>query len=268
MRRIAWKMVALLVLTSGTASSQEYDVTRRSYTFLGDRLVVQVESEVPGTLRVIRGEGGRVDVAGRAREGFVGFGLGGELTQQLRLSAVGGIEVEYLIVVPEDVRLTVQLPDRRGSDLGPRQRSAVFHWGPEDRISESVLLPTHFGLYVVHSSTWAPASLDLPDLAAIRSVSVRFEGGTFRIAASRPLTLQPGAPQAGIELRISGEPVDIVVHVPVGTAPFSVRAAGQRLVSVAGGRPTTSCTGVAVQQPTSHQVWFNFYPQAGRVSCR
>jgi hypothetical protein len=208
-------------------------------------------------------------VAGRAQDGFVGFGLGGDVTRQLRLTSVGGERVEYLVVVPEYVRLTVQLPDRRGSDVAPRQQSAVFRWGADSETdAESLLLPTHGGMYLVHTSTWAPGVVDIPDLSAVRSISIRFEPGEFRIASTRPLSLGPGTGRAAIELKVSGEPTGLVIYVPHGAAPFSVRAGGRTLVSMAGGRPGSNCSGVAVQQPSREQVWFNFYPRAGRVDCR
>ena len=261
--------LALAAAWPAAAQAQEDNVSRRSYTFLDERLVVLVETEAPGTLRVIRGGRGQVEVAGSARDGFVGFGLGGDLTQQLRLTSVGGDHVEYLLVVPDYVRLTVQLPDRGGSDVSPRQPSAVFRWGAAAVTgAESLLLPTHSGMYMVHSSTWAPALVDIPDLAAVRSISVRFETGEFRISSSRPLSLGSTARSPSFELRVSGDPTALVIHVPLGTAPFAVRAAGRTIVSTVGGRPGSTCGGVAVQQPTRDQLWFNFYPQGGRVDCR
>ena len=261
--------LALLTAWPAAARAQEYDVSRRSYTFLDERLVVLVETEVPGTLRVVRGSRGQVEVAGRARDGFVGFGLGGDIQQQLRLTSVGGEQVEYLVVVPDYVRLTVRLPDRTGSDVSPRQTSATFRWGATtETAAESLIPPTHGGMYMAHTSAWAPSSIDIPDLAAVRSISVRFEPGDFRIAASRPLSIAPGTRRPNFELRVAGDPTALVIHVPLGTAPFTVRAAGRTIVSTTGGRPGSNCSGVAVQQPTPEQVWFNFYPQAGRIDCR
>jgi len=265
-------LLTLLVVWPAAVQAQEYDVSRRSYTFLEERLVVLVETEVPGTLRVVRGGRGQVEVAGRSRDGFVGFGLGGEIRRELRLTSVGGENVEYLVVVPEDVRLSVQLPDRQGSDVAPRQASAVFQWGAGLPVAKgddvAALAPMHGGLYRVHNSTWAPAVVDIPDLTAVRSVSIRFEPGDFRISSSRPLSVDPGTGRAHIALRVSGEPTALVIHVPVGAGSFSVRAAGRTLVSTMGGRPTSDCSAVAVQQPSREQVWFNFYPQRGRIECR
>lgn len=269
MKNTLVSVLALLAAGPAVVRAQEFDVSRRSYSFLDERLLVLVETEVPGTLRVVRGGRGQVEVAGRAREGFVGFGLGGEPTRQLRLTSVGGENVEYLVVVPERVRLTVQLPDRTGSDVAPRQQSAVFRWGASTNTDTgSLMLPTHGSMYMVHSSTWAPAFVDIPDLAAVRSISVRFEPGDFRIASSRPLSLAQGSSRAGITLRVSGDPTALVIHVPTSAAPFTVRAAGRTIVSSAGGRPGSDCSGVAVQQPTRAQIWFNFYPQRGRIDCR
>ena len=269
MKNTLLSVVVVLAAWPAAVPAQEDDVSRRAYPFLDERLLVLVETEVPGTLRVVRGGRGQVEVAGRSREGFVGFGMGGEVTRQLRLTSVGGENVEYLVVVPERVRLTVRLPGRAGTDVAPRQESAVFRWGAgTDSGTESLMLPTHSGMYQVHVSSWAPAFVDIPDLTAVRSVSVRFGPGDFRIASSQPLALGSGSSRAGITLRVAGEPTQLVVHVPIGTAAFSLRAGGRTLVTSSGGRPVSNCSGVAVQQPTREQVWFNFYPQGGRIDCR
>jgi hypothetical protein len=271
MKKTLLSALVLLVGSTAAAEAQEYDVSRRSYPFLEERLTVLVETEVPGTLRVLRGGRGQVEVAGRSPDGFVGFGLGGDIRQHLRLTSVGGAHVEYLVVVPEHVRLTVQLPDRAGTDVAPRQESAVFRWGlvtGKDENGAALLLPTHGGMYRVHTSTLAPAFVDIPDLASVRSISVRFGPGDFRIASSRPLSFDPGSGRAGIVLRVAGDPTAIVINVPTGTPSFTVRAADRTLVSIAGGRPGSNCAAVAVQQPTREQMWFNFYPQRGRIECR
>jgi hypothetical protein len=258
---------ALLVLLPGAAAAQEADVVRRTYTFLDDRIMIAVEAEAPGVLRVIRGEGGRLEVAGRAHGGFVGFGLAGEPTQQLRLDAVGGDRVEYLVVVPERVRVTVRLP-KGGGELGSTQTSALYRWGDEaGATADTELLPTAGGLYVLHSNQRTPSLVDLPRLTSVRSISVRFEGELFRIAASRPLSLTGTATTAFV-LEISGPPTDIVIHVPRHAGAFTLRAADQHLVQSSGGQPTTSCNQVLVQQPTGQQAWFTIYPQGGKVSCR
>jgi hypothetical protein len=104
-------------------------------------------------------------------------------------------------------------------------------------------------------------------MRAVRSLSVRFQEGDFRVAASRPLLLDPGGSPVALRMLLSGEPLDLVITVP-RTATFELRADGRRLVQSSGGRPTTSCTGVAVHEPASGQVWFSFHPQAGRPVCR
>jgi hypothetical protein len=257
--------MAFLLLVPVGASAQEPDVSRRPYTFVDDRLVVQVDAESAGVLRVVRGEPGKVEVTGRAADGFVGFGLGGETTRQLRLTSVGEGRVEYLVIVPENVRLTVQLPKQGGGDLGPSQGTALYRWGGESEGAETAR-PSSTP-HVVYSSNAAPAVVDLRDLAAVRSVSVRFEGSSFRISASRPFSAV-GTPTDRIEFAITGEPADIVIQVPRAADAFSLRAGTHRLVTVAGGQPTTSCTGVAVQRPSANQVWYTFHPQSGRLECR
>jgi hypothetical protein len=98
-------------------------------TFLEDRLVVAVHAEAPGELQVVRGQRGRIEVAARSRDGFAGFGLGGSYTRQLRLTAVGSDEVQYLVVVPEHVAVSVQLPSGASTQVTDSDGVATYHWG-------------------------------------------------------------------------------------------------------------------------------------------
>jgi hypothetical protein len=258
------------------ASAQETAVTRRAYTFLDDRLVVSVHGGTPGQLRIVRGEAGRVEVAARSLDGFAGFGLGGTITPELRLTAVGSEQVGYLVVVPEQVRIVVHLPDGARATVPGRAPIASYSWGaddasgraPDDPAAQLPLMPTlPNGLFLIHASRWAPPLVDVPSLDAVRTLSVRFEGSEFRVAASRPLSLSAGE-ASRLELRLAGEPVDVVVYVPYGAASFHVRSGAQRLVDVVSGRPRALCGNVVVQSPTPQQHWLTFHPQAGRLDCR
>ncbi|HEX2167700.1 MAG TPA: hypothetical protein VHG09_10755 [Longimicrobiales bacterium] len=266
--------VALAILLPGAASAQ-HDVTRRAYTFLEDRLVVAVHAEAPGELQVVRGQRGRVEVAARSRDGFAGFGLGGDYTRQLSLTAVGSEAVQYLVVVPEHVAVSVQLPRGGTAQVPTRDGVATYRWGDSDarrgdrgQGALPIARTTAGGLFVVHSSRGgAPSLVDVPSLASIRSLSVRVQGSEFRVAASRPLSLQPGD-DGHLVVRVQGEPLDLVLFVPRSTSGFQVRSGSTRLLAVTGGRPISHCAGTVVQQPTPDQHWLTLFPSRGPEQCR
>jgi hypothetical protein len=283
--KLALATLAIAILAvPAPAHSQAADVDRRVYTFLDNRLEVAVVTDAPGELQVVRGKRGRVEVASRSSDGFAGAGLGGALTRQLRLTAVGSGDVQYLVVVPEHVNVRVHLPDGESATLASSVPSASFSWGRAgaqglmhgDWDAHSAGPPgeltamrptTTGGHYVVHDLPRAPTVVNLPDLAAVRSLSLRFEGNVFRIAASRPLNVEPGSPSR-MELRIAGEPTDLVLYIPREAGGFTLTAAGNRIAEIVAGQPRALCGNVIVQEPTSHQVWLTFRPQSGRLDCR
>jgi hypothetical protein len=271
MRSAVTALAFALLMLPQAADAQELDVTRRAYTFLDSRLDVNVLANAPGVLHVVRGERGRIEVAARSRDGFAGFGLGGSPTRQLRLTAVGSERVQYLVVVPEHVAVRVLLPTGGSVSLAPRAPAGTYTWGDTDpvatRAAELPLPTTGAGLFIAHAATWAPSVVDIPDLASVRSVSVRFEGGTFRVAASRPLSVTPGS-RTHMALQVGGEPLDLVLFVPRGAAPFTLRSGGTRIAQSIAGRPQAICRNVVIQNPTADQTWLTFYPQAGQLDCR
>jgi hypothetical protein len=279
MRMPRTSTVAALLLSAAAAAlmpaptaAQQSDITRRSYTFLDDRLVINVLGRAPGELQVVRGEPGRVEVAARSTDGFPGFGLGGNLTRELRLTAVGADLVQFLVVVPEHVRVTVQLPDGANASLPSRTPAAAWHWGDRARAaaadeSRLPIMPTMAnGMYLVHATTWAPSSVDVPSLRTVRSLSLRFEGTDFRIAASRPLSVSPGSP-AQLQLHLDDVPIDIVVYVPRGSGAFQLRSGRTVLADLVSGRARALCGNVVVQRPTANQDWLSFHPQDGHIEC-
>jgi hypothetical protein len=271
-RSVLVALTTALVLPA--AVDAQRGVTRRAYTFLGDRLVVAVHAEAPGELQVVRGQRGRIEVAARSRDGFAGFGLGGDITRQLRLTAVGSEAVQYLVVVPEHVAVSVQLPRGAPASAPTRNGVATYRWGGFDEatgqdIDSSPIQPsTASGLYIVHSSRRSvPGIVDVPDLTRVRSISIRVEGDEFNVAATRPLALTPGDPRH-LVIRVDGEPLDLVLFVPRGASGFQLRSGDHRLAEVSGGRLRSSCGGTVIQQPTPHQDWLTVFPTAGSVRCR
>lgn len=259
-----------LVLSPAAAAAQESEVSRRSFTFIHDRLVVTVVGGSAGGLQILRGQPGRVEVAARSRDGFPGFGLGGTMTRELRLTAPGAEHVQFLVVVPERVTVTVRLPDGRSAQPPTSGDVASYAWGTGEapQVTQLPLMPTTAnGLYLIHSTRWAPSVVDVPELDAIRSLAVRFEGSEFRIAASRPLSMEPGS-NSRFSLRVSGDMTDIVIYVPRGSAAFQLRSGDTPLAELMSGRPRALCGNVAIQTPTRAQDWLTFYPRDGALDCR
>jgi hypothetical protein len=296
-------LIGFALLLPITVAAQE-DVSRRTYTFLENRLDVAVIAEVPGVLQIVRGERGRVDVAGHSSDGFAGSALGGRLTRQLRLTAVGARTVEFLVVVPEHVALRVQLPDGTSASVTPGTAAASYRWAgtsaagfPETTYlarspisldapvpphssayphsgaaityapPEPQLLRTAGALFVAHDSDRAPSLIDVPDLSAIRTLDVRFEHGSFRVVASRPLSVRRGDASHFV-LQAEGDPLDIVLFIPPGTAPLALYANGSRIAEYDAGRPRALCNNVVIQTPAENRTWLTFHPQSGRIDCR
>jgi hypothetical protein len=283
-------VAALATLVLAAPAASQVDVNRQVYTFVENRLDLVVLAEAPGVLQVVRGEQGRIEVAARSRDGLAGSGLGGTFTRQLRLMGAGAAGVEYLVVVPEHVSLRVQLPHGGSASLSPSTAAATYRWGQPAAAAvpdgagppaiagagrpaiagagqPAAAVEPPGGLFLTHVSSWAPAVVDIPDLAAVRSLSVRFEGAEFRIAASRPLQVRPGS-AARMELRANGEPLDLVLYVPREGPAFSVRSGSLRLLDSMAGQPQALCGNVVVQRPSEQQIWLTFHPQAGQMDCR
>ncbi|CAN5636473.1 hypothetical protein BH23GEM9_BH23GEM9_06190 [soil metagenome] len=281
-------VLAAAMLAPAAARAQELDVARRSFPFIESRLEVAVVAALPGELQVIRGERGRIDVAARSTDGFPGFGLGGSLTPQLQLTAVGSGEVRYLVVVPHDVRVRVRLPNGESADIAPRAGAATYRWRhaesdvPDEappaasRLNGSArnsainagfisVSATH-GLTEAYSSDRIPDLVDVPDLGSIRSLSLRHEGARFRIVASRPMSVTPGD-RARLEIHATGEPFDLVLYVPRATGTLALYTGSAQIAEVASGQARAICGNVIVQEPSSQQSWLTFHPRSGRLEC-
>jgi len=104
-------------------------VEQGSFTMLGNALTIDVDTEGPGTLLVLRGRDGRVAVRARADGGVAALALSNRGRARLSLSGLDSERLMYVVVVPERARVTVRLPDRDLSEgLTTHQRSATFRW--------------------------------------------------------------------------------------------------------------------------------------------
>lgn len=126
--------VVLLLGLPAVTQAQSAEVGRQRFTFLEHDLRIEVRTAAAGSLRIIRGEAGLIDAAGSAMPGFVAFGLERDGRARLSLTTAARTEqVDYIVIVPRDVRIEVQLPGRRESELvGTLQSDASFEWKSPD----------------------------------------------------------------------------------------------------------------------------------------
>jgi len=269
--RARWLTLALAVGTAAPAAAQN-DVARRSFNFFNNDLIIEVLDRSAGELRVIRGGHGRVDVAARALGGFAGFGLGGIVNDRLRLSAMGAYRVEYLVSVPDNIRLQVQLPN---GDLTPAQggSEATFRWeaapteGGGNAPDPAPELPAGSVLTYVNAAT--PQVVGFPDVARIRSIEVRVAGSDFRIAASRPMAMSPRATdQILINIRGDVDPVDLIFFVPRAADRFGIRVGDEVALMAGQGEIESYCASAQEFTGPDGSAGVRLTPVNGRLDCR
>ena len=270
-----WKHLAMLGLLFGSpAVAQEWQVARERFAFAGSRLTIRVEAEMAGTLRVIRGGSGSVQVAGRAERGFTGAGL--DDTEELTLTAAGVGPVDYMVSVPADVWVDVRLPGRSFAEsMAGSTRSRTFEWTPDPpRSGRRARPPSTPGapgsaapsLYTTYSRPTAPGHVSLPSLLHVRSLELRIEEGPFRVRTSRPLSVERGD---GDRLEIHADPpaMAVVITVPRRTRTLRLDAAGATALLMREGSVTVSCRPVTDQRLSDDRRWLTFTPTDGRLAC-
>lgn len=289
-----WLIAALALSAAAPLAGQEWLVNREQFTYIGNRLTIEVATEAEGSLQIMRGRPGIVRVAGRVPRGFAAAGL--SASDQLTLSAAGSGPVQYLISVPEGVWVNIRLPDRyRSESVGGHARMRTFEWAatasrdrpvagqgfelesgerpgdpgqrlepragqrPEPRAAD----PVGDGLLTALSAERAPDAIALPVVGEVRRLTVRMGADRFRVASSRPMSLERGDPRL-LEIRATAEPVEIAIDIPAGTAEFTLLLSGRPALAVEGGTPSVACTPVTQQWLSGGRRWFTFTPGDGR----
>jgi hypothetical protein len=266
-------VVAATLVAAGHARAQEYEVTRRQFTFFDNSLTVEVVADMPGQLQVVRGEPGRIEVAARVPGGIPAFAMGGRENDKLRLTAVGGSHADFVVIIPEDATVRVQLPDRHGHQVKSLQRSGKYTWGDGSEGStrsnqgSAKASPVPAGPTTAYSNAMAPRLVNVTKMNSVRTVSVRFEGGNFNVAGTRYMSVQDGDPN-NIEVRTSDDVQDVIVTVPVGTSSFTLKLAGKTAMNVVGAEIRTYCDPLTEQDLGAGRRWYTFTPEMGRLTCR
>jgi len=261
-------LAGALLLCAVPAFAQERNVARRSFTFLENGVTVEVNSDVPGTLQIVRGGDGVIDVAARVPGGLSSFALGGQYNDKLRLTAVGGKSAEFIVVVPEQTYVRVHLPNRKGGEIGSTRPTGSFKWGDEVvRTTSASFTPAPAGPTVAYSSERAPRVLSVPLLNAIRSVSVRVGAPGFSVAGNHYMNVG-GSQSDNVEVRTGSEAEDLVIGIPRETRDFTLRLGARTALVIHGFDVRTSCEPVTEQTLADGVRWFTFSPEAGRLSCK
>lgn len=246
---------------------------RRTYTFFGDHLPVEVFGTPGGQLLVMRGGRGRLEVAARARRSVLSAAPPREPGAPLRLGAAGAGWTEWVVVVPEHVHVTVRVPGRDAAVPASTAAAAVYEWAAADhtdrrsrRVRGASPARDHQGLAAIYADAVTPASVDVGALAAIRRIGLRLEGEEFAIAASGATALRrPDA--ASLRIRATGPPADLVFTIPPATRSFTLMAVGRIIAMVRDGEIHTTCSPVTLQTLASGTRTADFTPLRGMLEC-
>jgi hypothetical protein len=207
-------------------------------------------------------------VAAHAAEGLAGFGLNND-DRVLQLTALGAEAAQYIVVVPDNIRVRISLPDRRGWRPADGRGAANFSWDVTTApvpVDYAPPVPTIEGrFFLLQSTPDAPARVRLRNPTHIRSVELRLEGTDFRIASSRPLNATSGSADL-VDVDPGRHDIDLLIQVPPFTRQFDLRLGATTIVAVRNGEPVTVC-GPAVRQKTSEGAWRVTYRPSGAAAC-
>jgi len=265
--------VLTLLLATALPASAQLDVARRSFIFLDTNLTIEVVSENAGALRVLRGEAGIVEVAGRAPGGFPAFALGGREGDNLQLTSIGAADADFVVIVPEDVRVKIRLPKSSKIETAGRP-SATYKWSvgedvrkdspPSDAGAANRAAPSTSGMFLSHYSRAVPVSFSVPDANNLGNLEVRFDGSDFRLSTSRAVSMNPGRNDT-IELRAVNPGLNAVISLPTDARDFKLVLSGKLALEVRGGEIGVYCD--QLQRAADAPRVYSFSP-AGELSCR
>ena len=278
---------SLLLVASVNAQER---VTRRAFQFFDTQLTIDVVAEAGGVLRVMRGKHSSVEVSGRAVNGVAGFSIGGREDNELRLTAVGGDHADYLVIVPEDVRVRVRLPDRKHMEIASSRPAATYTWtatptkssgggsggqspgdaGVQMGVSGNGSAPPAAatnGMFLSYFSEAVPRTFSIGELAALTRLEVRFEGTDFRVSTSRPVAVDPGRSDA-IDFRVGREPLGLTLNLPVDTRDFRLMADGRLVIEARNGEIRSFCDQFVAQKLGDGRRLYTYLRTEGRLICR
>lgn len=254
-RRLLLVAAAAATLPAAPADAQQ-DVMRDVFGFHGSSLDVLIESDAPGRVRIVRGQRSRIDVAGRAAHGLTSAALGGHGVRRLTLTALGGERADFVVAVPEDVRVRVYTPGSDGSELfGALSHTATYAWEPER------IRPAFETLRSSDQASSVPHQLDIRAAHRLDRLTLRIGTRTFAVSPRTSVTTTGGA---GVIDARTGQALDI--DVPAGAA-FTLSLDGVEAVVVEHGDVRILCESVLSQTLPDGTRWLTLTPVPTR-GCR
>lgn len=254
-------VAAALLLGAAMPAAAQQDVMRDVYRFQGSALDVAVATETGGRIRLIRGQRSRVEVAGRAPDGFTSAALGGEGVRRLTLTALASGPVDFVVSVPEDVRVRVVWEGSNRSELfGPLAQSATFSWDPfVDRPSIETLGAAASARSRTAAMTTAPRIIDIRSAHRLDRLSVHVGEDVFSFS-----------PSQGIDERRSGDALlfdaqqgaDVAIGVPAGQS-VTLRLDGIDAIVIEGRDVRVLCESVLSQTLPDGRQWLTLTPVPG-----
>jgi hypothetical protein len=279
MRTIAAAAATIALVTTAPLQGQQREIDRALFTFGKTTLTVDVAVDIDGTLRVIRGQRGEIRVVARAADGFADFGLKDRRGNVLQLTAIGTDRVDFIVVVPENVRLRVRLPDRPVAEtFGMNQPVGTFSWSAtplpapghafhapvvETPVLAAAPAP---GLHIAHSASTPPRALAVSDETELGRLTVLLEGNRFEVATDRALRLRGGSAST-LEIRAPGAPLHLVVRLPADTRDFLLQVGSVPALLIRDGAVSALCSPVIDQMLDAHRRSLIFTPTEGRLRC-
>ena len=248
---------AVACAAAATPAAAQEDVMRDVYGFFGSALDVEVATEGAGQIRLIRGRRSRIEVAGRAPNGFTSAALGGRGVRRLTLTALGGERADFVVVVPEDVRVRVLWPGtRRSEQFGTLSQSATFAWEPVEQRPMIETIGGADGATTRLDLPSVPRALDVRSAHRLDRLTIRIEGEVFSIAASRPIVSRPAGERLTLDAPTGA---DVTVMVPTD-ATFSVELDGVPAIDISGGDVRVLCESVLSQTLSDGSRWLTLTP--------
>jgi hypothetical protein len=252
------------------ASAQEWGVNRRFFTFLDNEVTVEVTAETEGRLHVLRGEPGRIEVSGRVDGGMSSFALGGRDGSTLRITAVGGQNADFILVVPEDTYLRVHLPNSRSGEVASSRPGGTFTWPSSDPTDEPAarIAPAPLTPATAHVSHEAPRVLNVPRLNSARSITLITGASYFQVAGTRWMSVKSGS-TTNVEIQTGNEPEHLFISIPYSTRDFTLKLGSKTALVVRGNEVSSYCEPVVeVEIAGGAARRFTYTPENGRLRCR
>lgn len=249
----------ILGLALAAPARAQDDVMRDVYRFQGSALEVDVSTDLPGRLRMVRGQRSRIEVSGRAPDGFTSAALGGTGVRRLALTSMGGERVDFVVVVPEDVRVRVNwLGSNRSELFGPLSDHAVYDWdSPIGRPAFETIRPEGTPAAGIRRVA-TPSLIDIADPQRVERLTIRVGSDPFDIdGAAR---LEPGADAIVVRPGRSGA---LTIRVPED-AETTIALDGRTALIIDGSGVHPACDAITAQTLPDGSRWFTLSPASGQ----